>query len=271
MEFKWDAEGTVTGTIGGSDAELIEKWPGLLFVPRQLERRALRPDGRLAHVTRSMLASMLPAYREYRPPVDLEPVVACLWENEPEEDRVQRVVPDGCVDLIWLAERELVIAGADTGPRSVDLPAGIRLSGIRLRPGAAGAVLGLPASELRDRQVAVVLVWGEQGARLQQAVAGAAPRGDWSCWPTRCRGVAPSRMRWCSPPRGGSPFPGRVSRASRPSSGLASVSSTDGCSPLWDTGPRCLPGLLACEGSRRSWTIRWYRERSRPATRAKRT
>ncbi len=175
MEFKWDAEGAVTGTIGGSDAELIEKWPGLLFVPRQLERRALRPDGRLAHVTRSMLASMLPAYREYRPPVDLEPVVACLWENEPEEDRVQRVVPDGCVDLIWLAERELVIAGADTGPRSVDLPAGIRLSGIRLRPGAAGAVLGLPASELRDRQVAVVLVWGEQGARLQQAVAGAAP------------------------------------------------------------------------------------------------
>jgi hypothetical protein len=24
------------------------------------------------------------------------------------------VVPDGCVDLIWVAERELVIAGADT-------------------------------------------------------------------------------------------------------------------------------------------------------------
>ena len=34
-------------------------------------------------------------------------------------ERHQRVVPDGCVDLIWLAERELVIAGPDTGPRSV--------------------------------------------------------------------------------------------------------------------------------------------------------
>jgi methylphosphotriester-DNA--protein-cysteine methyltransferase len=85
------------------------------------------------------------------------------------------VVPDGCVDLLWLAERELVIAGADTAPRSVDLPARVRSSGIRLRPGAAGAVLGLPACELRDRQVAAAFVWGEQAARLQEAVAGAAP------------------------------------------------------------------------------------------------
>jgi len=118
---------------------------------------------------------MPPAYREYRPPVSLEPVVACVWEHEPADVRAQRVVPDGCVDLIWFAERELVIAGADTGPRSVDLPAQVRSSGIRLRPGAAGAVLGLPASELRDRQVSAERVWGEQGARLQEAVAGAAP------------------------------------------------------------------------------------------------
>lgn len=118
---------------------------------------------------------MVPAYREYRPRVDLEPLVACLWENKRELDRVQRVVPDGCVDLIWLDERELVIAGADTGPRSVELAAGACLSGIRFRPGAAGPVLGLPASELRDRQVALALVWGEQGARLEEALAVAAP------------------------------------------------------------------------------------------------
>jgi 2-polyprenyl-6-methoxyphenol hydroxylase-like FAD-dependent oxidoreductase len=31
MEFKWDAQGQVKGGIGGNDAELIEKWPGLLF------------------------------------------------------------------------------------------------------------------------------------------------------------------------------------------------------------------------------------------------
>jgi methylphosphotriester-DNA--protein-cysteine methyltransferase len=118
---------------------------------------------------------MPPAYREYRPPAGLEALVACLWENEPEVDLVQRVVPDGCVDLIWLSECELVVAGADTGPRSVDLRAATRLSGIRLRPGAAGAVLGLPASELRDRDVPIALVWGELGASLKEAVAGAKP------------------------------------------------------------------------------------------------
>ncbi len=118
---------------------------------------------------------MFPAYREYRPPIGLESVVACLWENEPDEDRTQRVVPDGCVDVIWFADRGLVIVGADTGPRSVDLAARIRLSGIRLRPGAAGAVLGLPALELRDHDVPVSLVWGEQGAALAEAVACAEP------------------------------------------------------------------------------------------------
>jgi methylphosphotriester-DNA--protein-cysteine methyltransferase len=117
----------------------------------------------------------LPPYREDRPPPGLEPVVACLWENESAEDRVQRVVPDGCVDLIWVPERELVIAGADTGPRLVDLPAASRSCGIRLRPGAAGALLGMPASELRDRQVAAALVWGDQAARIEEAVARAEP------------------------------------------------------------------------------------------------
>ena len=118
---------------------------------------------------------MLPSYREHRPPVGLEPVVACLWEREPAPDRAQRVVPDGCVDVICIGGRELVIAGADTGPRSVDLAASARRSGIRLRPGAAGAVLGLPASELRDQRVAAALVWGEQAARLEERIAGADP------------------------------------------------------------------------------------------------
>jgi methylphosphotriester-DNA--protein-cysteine methyltransferase len=118
---------------------------------------------------------MLPAYREYRAPAGLEAVVACLWEDEPAEDCARRLVPDGCVDLIWLAERELVIAGPDTAFRTVDLPAQARSSGIRLRPGAAGAVLGLPANELRDQEVDATLVWGQDAARLREAVADAVP------------------------------------------------------------------------------------------------
>jgi AraC-like DNA-binding protein len=118
---------------------------------------------------------MVSAYREYRPPAGLEPVVACLWEHEAPRAHAQRIVPDGCVDLIWLAERELVIAGADTGARVAELPARARSSALRLRPGAAGALLGVPASELRDRQVGAALVWGEEALRLEEELAGADP------------------------------------------------------------------------------------------------
>jgi len=58
-------------------------------------------------------------------------------------------VPDACVDLIWSGER-LTIAGPDTHARLVELAPGTHIVGVRLRPGAAGAVLGLPATELRD-------------------------------------------------------------------------------------------------------------------------
>ncbi|MBV8219208.1 MAG: AraC family transcriptional regulator [Solirubrobacterales bacterium] len=77
------------------------------------------------------------------------PVASCTWEQVTAVATEQRVVPDACVDLIWSGER-LTIAGPDTRPRLVALTAGARLVGVRLRPGVAGAVFGLPASELRD-------------------------------------------------------------------------------------------------------------------------
>jgi AraC-like DNA-binding protein len=114
------------------------------------------------------------AYREYRSPAGLEPLVACLWENDAVRHRLQPVVPDGCVDLVWMGDQGLVIAGADTGPRLAG-PVGAASAGIRLRPGAAGVVLGLPASEVRDLQVPAGLVWGRPGERLDEDLAAADP------------------------------------------------------------------------------------------------
>ncbi len=141
------------------------------------------PDGRRAWTG---------TYREYAPPAGLEPLVACLWEGVETTNRPWRLVPDGCVDLIWVGGRELVVAGADTGPRVIDLPAGTRSLGARLRPGAAGAVLGVPASELRDRQVAADLVWGEMGARLCEAAL-AEPAESARCLALLARAVAARR------------------------------------------------------------------------------
>lgn len=115
------------------------------------------------------------SYREYPSPVGVRALVACLWEQEPAEPHEQGIIPDGCVDLIWLSERELVFAGADTRPRVVALPAGRRSTGLRLRPGAAGAVLGFPASELCGREVRAEEVWGRPAAELQYRLLAAAP------------------------------------------------------------------------------------------------
>ncbi|WP_202817585.1 helix-turn-helix domain-containing protein [Kribbella sp. ALI-6-A] len=116
-------------------------------------------------------------YREYRSPVGLEPLVACLWASDPVPGRTTRVIPDGCVDLVWFgAEQGLVVVGADTGPWiSGPSAAGDSTYAIRLRPGAAGAVLGLPASEVRDSRVSADLVWGAEGRELEDALMTADP------------------------------------------------------------------------------------------------
>ena len=93
----------------------------------------------------------------------------------------QRVVPDACVDLIWSGER-LTIAGPDTRARLVALAPGTRIVGVRLRPGVAGTVLGLPAGELQDAAPDAADVLGRDhaeallGALLRTAGGGDAGR-----------------------------------------------------------------------------------------------
>ncbi len=104
------------------------------------------------------------------------PLVACTWEQDTTTGHRQRVVPDACVDLIWAGER-LSIAGPDTQPRVVTLPPGSRLVGLRLRPGAAGPVWGLPASELRDVSPDAAEVLGRDvtAALLEELASGGDP------------------------------------------------------------------------------------------------
>ena len=100
------------------------------------------------------------------------PLVACTWEQTTVARHEQRVVPDACVDLIW-SGKGLSVAGPDTRARVVALSPGSRLVGVRLRPGGAGAVLGLPASELCDTSPDAADVLGrEVAAALLEALAG---------------------------------------------------------------------------------------------------
>src|SRR5690349_6285122 len=115
------------------------------------------------------------AYREMPLPGRPAPHVACLWTRDPEPAAsVRRILPDACVDVVWVQGDRLVVAGPATGPSLNALPAGAAAAGVRFRVGAAGSALGIAAQELRDRYVDLAEVWGRRAAgrlaaRLERA------------------------------------------------------------------------------------------------------
>ncbi len=114
-------------------------------------------------------------YRELAPSRDLYSLVACRWlrEVQGEESRDSALIlPDGCVDLIWRSN-ELILAGTDRTAWHSPIAPAQRMLGLRLRPGVAGAVLGMPASEVLDVHTRLEDLLGrwasELGERLEQA------------------------------------------------------------------------------------------------------
>ncbi|GAA1690882.1 helix-turn-helix transcriptional regulator [Fodinicola feengrottensis] len=80
------------------------------------------------------------------------------------------MLPDGCLDLIWI-DGELVVAGPDTVAHLSPAAPGRQFTGIRFRPGLGPAVLGLPAYELLDRRVPLADIWPAARARRLSGLA----------------------------------------------------------------------------------------------------
>jgi AraC-like DNA-binding protein len=110
------------------------------------------------------------AYSELAPPPDLAHLVRCLWLRSGTGAETL-VLPDGCLDVIVRGGRALV-AGPDTRPVAGSLAPGELVAGVRLRPGAGGAALGVPADELRDRRVALEDLWGRAGREAGERAGG---------------------------------------------------------------------------------------------------
>lgn len=93
-------------------------------------------------------------------------VVDGLWTYEaPAHVSEHRVLPDGCIDLIW-KDGVLWVAGPDTRARTAVSDAGARYAALRFAPGMAARVLQVPAAELRDRMVQLSDVWGATRVRV---------------------------------------------------------------------------------------------------------
>lgn len=126
-------------------------------------------------------------YREYPPPPALRGLAPCAWRATVRggSQHVQRVVPDGCMDLIWTGT-ELMVAGPDTGAFLIPQAPGSVVTGLRFAPGVAPTLLRTPASAVRDQRMPLAeldrasaqlaLAQLEQGMPSDQVLAGVALR-----------------------------------------------------------------------------------------------
>ncbi len=80
------------------------------------------------------------------------------------------------MDLIWNGA-QIFVAGPDTAPHLYRSDKPATLTAIRFSPGVAPILLGLPATELRDRRVDLADISHQSAARWEDVVAGAEKPG----------------------------------------------------------------------------------------------
>jgi AraC-like DNA-binding protein len=171
-----------------------------------------------------------------------------------------RVVPDGCMDLIWVSG-ELLVAGPDTAAYVATGPPGVEYAALRFPPGLAPAVLGVAAAEVRDRRVPLAALWRPAEARrladrlatggqAPAAVAGTPLAGGPAAVAVALEETAAARLA-----AAGGPDPwavrlvdwlreGRTVRCAADRSGLSERQLHRRCLPLFGYGPKTLGRVL---------------------------
>jgi len=89
-------------------------------------------------------------FHAFAVPAALRPVLACWYVAS--SDGPHRLVPDACIDLVAVDDGSLWLCGPEKLGWDIDLPCGLEATGVRFRPGAAPAVLGVAASRLVNRR-----------------------------------------------------------------------------------------------------------------------
>jgi AraC-like DNA-binding protein len=116
------------------------------------------------------------SYIERSPVPALAGLVSSVWTQHVPPDAgpyTHRNIPHGGVELVCRVGSVPWVVGPLTRPMVEVLPPGTTVVGVRLRPGAAPPVLGLPASELTDLAVETDALWGRSAVTLGERVAAA--------------------------------------------------------------------------------------------------
>lgn len=104
-------------------------------------------------------------YREIAPLARLRDHVECFWHRASGAARSDgRILPDGCVDVIWMGDLPPFIAGPATLATMAETAAGVEVVGVRFRPGVAPHLLGVSAHELLNQNVPLRAIWSQDRA-----------------------------------------------------------------------------------------------------------
>lgn len=106
------------------------------------------------------------AIREHCRPTVLAAWLDCVWERTAGGE-ADRILPDGCIDVVFSADRGLRLVGANTVAFISDVASGEPVIGARFRPGAAPALLGIAAEPVLDQRPPLSELLGDDGRRLQ--------------------------------------------------------------------------------------------------------
>jgi AraC-like DNA-binding protein len=137
-------------------------------------------------------------YREFAPPDYLRDVVVCYWHRSGLSAPASgAIMPDGCIDIVWMGEQPPYVAGPMTVAVAPGAAAGLDVLGVRFRPGVAPAILGVGALELRDQRVPCLDLWPGELARSWGDVSS---RGTLADRFTALSAVITSRMDAVCPP-----------------------------------------------------------------------
>jgi len=117
-----------------------------------------------------------PDYAEIAPHAALRPYVERLWVHRiegPPPPEGRRLLPDGRINLVWVAGAGVQIAGPQTRFTHPPDLACILAFGAAFHPGAAPQLLRTPASALVDEHVALEAVAPQLAARIDERVGSA--------------------------------------------------------------------------------------------------
>jgi AraC-like DNA-binding protein len=124
----------------------------------------------------------------YRPPAPLDKYVECLWWSQRNSPQLycEHMLPSASAQLIFALQdgayawkrkssdeaSTVWTRGLVHGPQWSYFVSGAKpcgaVAGVSLRPGAAGAVLGVPIAELTDRHISIDALWGARGRSVHQ-------------------------------------------------------------------------------------------------------